>query len=353
MSLSKNIVRYGVLTALVAGTATVVVGPDTMGALLQQTRDDVRDVAAKQVRDPVALRSQIRSLAQEYPKRIADVRGDLAELREQARQLTREREVSERVVGLAMDDLAQMQGLITRAESTQDSNPGHVVRVVFANESLDVKEAYTKAARVQQVQEAYSTRQVEIDRDMGYLQQQETRLVSLLDQLETENAQFQAQMWQLDRQIDSIQRNDRLITMMEKRQRTLDQHSTTRAHSLDQVATRFADIRAKQEARLDALSTTGTVTSYEDRAKVQIDGERSIRPLPTSMPNSFQSRTTRIAPRVIEISPADLARPLPAPLPASSSGPTPGQTATQAPSSTSAEGAQPHANGPVAMKTPS
>lgn len=300
--LGKNIVRYGVLTALVAGTAAVVVGPDTFGALLRQTRDDVREVAAKQVRDPVALRAQIRSLAEEYPNRIADVRGDLAELREQVRQLTREQEVSERVVALANDDLAQMQGMIAHAESAQINNPGHVVRVVFAQESLDLKDAYTKAQRVQQVQEAYINRHAEIERDLGYLAQQEQRLVSLLDQLETENAQFQAQMWQLDRQIDSINRNERLITMMEKRQRSLDEHGSMRAHSLDQIAAKFADVRAKQEARLEALSTSGTVNNYEDRAKVQIDAEKSLRPItPTTL-----ERQTRFRPAVIEIRPEDL-----------------------------------------------
>jgi predicted RNase H-like nuclease (RuvC/YqgF family) len=276
MSLSKNIVRYGVLTALVAGTATVVVGPDTMGALLRQTRDDVRDVAAKQVRDPVALRAQIRSLAEEYPKRIADVRGDLAELREQVRQLEREKEVSERVVSLAAADLEQMGDMLSRAEVAQAENPGHVVRVVLANESVELEDAYAKASRVRQVQDAYANRHAEIERDLGYLAQQEQRLVALADQLESENAAFQAQMWQLDRQIDSIQRNERLITMMEKRQRTLEDNSSTRAHSLDQIAARFADVRAKQEARLEALSTTGAVTSYEDRAKVQIDAERGL-----------------------------------------------------------------------------
>ena len=304
--LGKNIVRYGVLTALVAGTAAVVVGPDTFGALLRQMRDDVREVAAKQVRDPVALRAQIRSLAEEYPNRIAEVRGDLAELREQVRQLNREQEVSQRVVSLANEDLSQMQGMLAQAEAAQASNPGHVVRVVFAQESIDLKDAYTKAQRVQQVQEAYNNRGAEIDRDLGYLAQQEQRLVGLLDQLETENAQFQAQMWQLDRQIDSIQRNERLITMMEKRQNRLEEHSSMRAHSLDQIASRFADVRAKQEARLEALSTSGTVNNYEDRAKVQIDAEKSLRPI---MPQA--ARQTQFRPAVIEIRPEDLSRPLP------------------------------------------
>lgn len=319
MSLSKNIVRYGVLTALVAGTATVVVGPDTMGALLRQTRDDVRDVAAKQVRDPVALRAQIRSLAEEYPKRIADVRGDLAELREQVRQLEREKEVSERVVSLAAADLEQMGDMLSRAEVAQAENPGHVVRVVLANESVALEDAYSKASRVRQVQDAYANRHAEIERDLGYLAQQEERLVALADQLESENAAFQAQMWQLDRQIDSIQRNERLITMMEKRQRTLEDNSSTRAHSLDQIAARFADVRAKQEARLEALSTTGAVTSYEDRAKVQIDAERGLGLRqggaagaeasvngaigPARFVGPRASRGVRVSPPVIEIGP--------------------------------------------------
>jgi hypothetical protein len=219
----------------------------------------------------------MKSLAAEYPERIADVKADLAELRQQTAQLQREREVSERVVSLAEADFDQIKGLIDRGETALASADGHAqtVRVVFNNEPLDLKDAYTRATRIQQVHGAYATRVADIDRDMGYLQQQEQRLTALLGQLETEHTEFQTQMWALDRQVDQISRNERLIELMEARQVTIDENSRYSASSLDQVASRFADIRARQEAKLETLGTSTTTTNYEDRAKFDIDARKS------------------------------------------------------------------------------
>lgn len=300
MELMKHVVRYAVITGLVGGAAVAVAGPERVGALFDQTRGKINAVIDSQIEDPVALRSQMRQLEGEYPKRIAEVRGDLAELQQQVAQLKREREVSGRVVDLASADLSQIQGMITRAETTQASASGNqIVKVVFANESIELKDAYGKANRIRQVQAAYSNRANDIDRDLGYLAQQESRLASLLNQLETEHTEFQSQLWQMDRQVDSIARNDRLIGMMEKRQRTIDDQSRYGAHSLDQLSGKFADIRAKQEARLESLGTGASTLNYEDRAKFDIDAEKA-----TSDPTAAGALVApRTRPTVIEIRP--------------------------------------------------
>ncbi|MFZ4574955.1 MAG: hypothetical protein ACOYN0_11195 [Phycisphaerales bacterium] len=311
MEMMKHVVRYAVIAGLVGGAAVAVAGPQRVSALFDQTRGKINQAIDSQIEDPVALRSQMRQLEGEYPARIAEVRGDLAELQHQVAQLNRELEVSHRVVGLASNDLDQMQGMISRAEIAQTSASGnHVVKVVFANQSIELKDAYGKANRIRQVQAAYSSRATDIERDLGYLGQQESRLTALLNQLETEHAEFQSQLWQMDRQVDSIARNERLIGMMEKRQRTIDQQSRYGAHSLDQLSGRFADIRAKQEAKLEALGTGTTTLNYEDRAKLDIDTEQS-RVAPTTL------RPAPSRPTVIEIRPEDSAEQTPAPQPKS------------------------------------
>ena len=93
MSFSKAIVRYTIITGLVGGAACLVAGPDRLSALAAQTRGKINAEIDKHIEDPIALRSQLRSLEGQYPERIASVRGDLAELREQATQLKRELEV--------------------------------------------------------------------------------------------------------------------------------------------------------------------------------------------------------------------------------------------------------------------
>ena len=108
---------------------------------------------------------------------------------------------------------------------------------------------------------------------MGFLKQQEQHLGELLGTLETERAEFQSQLWQLDQQIDAVSRNERLLTMLEKRQKTIDSISPFKADSLDQVTQRIAKIRAEQESRMASLATRTADDNYLKRAQVQIDAE--------------------------------------------------------------------------------
>jgi len=307
MELMKHVVRYAVVAGLVGGAAVVVIGPDRAGALVDQTRSKITTVIDAQIDDPIALRAQMRQLESEYPKRIAEVRGDLSELQQQVVQLNRELEVSDRVVDLAAADMTQMQGMIAKAEATQaTSGSGHVVKVVFGSQPLELKDAYGKANSIRQVHETYASRAADIQRDLGHLAKQESRLSTLLQQLETEHAEFQSQLWQMDRQVDSIARNERLIGVMEKRQRTIDEQSRYGAKSLDQLAGQFADIRAQQEARLESLGTGVTTLNYEDRAKFELDSKASaLAPLtPQDVRAVSPSRPT-----IIEIRPDDVDAP--------------------------------------------
>ncbi len=301
MCVMKGIVRYAVIAGLVGGAAALIAGPERLSALFSQTRQKINAHIDAQIDDPVALRSQLKTLEQEYPQRIEAVRKDLAEVQAQQAQLKRELQVSERVVDLARNDADQIQDLISRGESAQVSSAADgrakLVRVVFANETLNLQDAYAKANQVRQVHNAYVTRVQDIEKDLSYLSQQEDRLTKLAEQIQGEYADFQTQVWQLDRQVDTISRNDRLISMMEKREKTISEQSRYSAGSLEQVQGRFADIRARQDARLKTLGTASSTSNYEDRAKFDLDGRKGdaltpLKELPTK-------------PAVIEIRPDD------------------------------------------------
>ncbi len=287
----KALVRTAVITGLVGGAAVVIAGPDRVGALVCQARGAINTKIDAAIGDPVALRSQIRSLEAQYPEKIAEVRADLAELHQQIAQVKQDQELSERVVALADHDLNQMQGLLARAQSAQTD--GAIVRVVFNNEPVNLDEAYAKATRMQQAKEAHEVRVKDSERNLAKMGEQEQRLTELLGQLETEHVAFQSQLWQLECEIDSIARNERMISTMEKREQSIDRHSRYNAGSLEQLNTRFAEIRAKQEARIDSLTAARHMTNYENRAKLELDAQ------------GLKSHKTeiRIKPPVIEIKP--------------------------------------------------
>ena len=88
--LFKTLLRVGVVTTACGGLALLIAGPDRASALVGQAHDTIIQHIDATIDDPVALRKQLRELEREYPERIAQVSGDLAELNEQISQLEQE-----------------------------------------------------------------------------------------------------------------------------------------------------------------------------------------------------------------------------------------------------------------------
>ena len=271
MKFGKTIVRAGVITALVGGAALVVAGPDRISALIHQTRDEINQTLDRHIEDPVALRAQIRGLEATYPKKIAEVSADLTEVRGQIDSLERERQVAAKVIELARGDLDEIDTILAHAEGVRQTNPGAIVRVSFTDGKMSVDEAMARRARIASTADMYTQRAAELGTDLEYLREQEDQLADLLVRLETERSEFQAKLVQLDAQIDAIARNKRMISMIEKRQATIDEHSRYQAHSLDQLDKQLATIRAQQRAQLKAITGRDRGADYVDRAKFLLD----------------------------------------------------------------------------------
>lgn len=309
----KGAVRFGVMAALVAGAAGVVAEttrPGSVSAILHQASGMVGSVIDRNIDDPAAMRAQIRDLEAEYPKKIAEVRADLHEVRDQMSQLEREREVSAKVVQLTANDLHLIETGLQRAQAAQAANSGAIVRISFNESRMSTNDALSKRSEIAQTKAVYQTRVGEVETEIGFLADQEAQLADLLTRLETEQAEFQAQLFQLDAQIDSIARNDRLIEMMEDRQATIDEHNRYQAHSLDQLQTRLNRVRTEQTARIAGISRTDKVRDYVAEAEFLADQETAVRMLietePTAAPSPTSSPASMIdwaQPKVIEIDP--------------------------------------------------
>jgi chromosome segregation ATPase len=279
MGFFKTIVRVGVVTALVAGAAALIAGPHRVAALFESMRNSVNEKVDAAIDDPTALRAQLRDLEAQYPERISALRGDLAELQEQQRQVDRDRAVAERVVQLADADAAALQPLVAQAQAADaEAQPGTVVTVRFQDASLKLDEASSRLTRIVQTRTAYASRAAESARDLDCLGQQRERLEQLLSQLESERSDFRAQIWQMDRQVDTIARNDRLIELMQRRQKTMDECGRYEAGSLAQVQSHMAEVKSKQESQLKMLSNDQERMDYEDVARIQVDAAPSAKP---------------------------------------------------------------------------
>lgn len=301
--IGKTVVRGVVITALAGGVLVAVAGPHRAHAMFDQTRNSVIHVIDSNIDDPILLRTQVKKLEAQYPGKIAEVRSDLSEVQTQISQLQREQQIATKVVALASNDLGVVDSQIAQARVTQSANPGAIVRISFNNKPVDLDDAYAKRQQIEQTQNLYSTRAADLQVDLGYLQDQESQLADLLERLVTEQSEFQAKLFQLDAQIDTIARNDRLIGMMEDRQATIDEHSRFQTNSLDQLNGRLSNIRNEQRARLEAIAGREKSKNYIDEAQFLIDQEGRAK--------SFDShqQQLQIEPTVIEITPEDAKNP--------------------------------------------
>lgn len=298
--IGKTVVRGVVITALAGGVLVAVAGPQRVSALVTQTRGGIQSAIDSNIQDPVLLRTQIRQLESEYPKKIAEVRSDLGEVQTQVAQLERERQVAEKVVQLAALDLEQVDAQLEQARATQLANPGAIVRVSFdSSRAVDLDDAYARRQQIEQTRDLYAGRARDLSTDLTYLVDQEAQLTDLLARLETEQSEFQAKLFQLDAQIDTIARNERMITMMEDRQATIDEHSRYQANSLDQLNGRLSQIRNEQRSRLESISRKEKGRDYVNEAEflIQRDGEA------VETGKALPRPVIETTPKVIEIRP--------------------------------------------------
>ena len=83
---TRCIFRWGLISALTLGGATLLIGPERVAAGLAHVRTKAQSVVDLAVDNPTALRRQLKTLAEKYPERIAKVRGEIAEVTHQLGQ---------------------------------------------------------------------------------------------------------------------------------------------------------------------------------------------------------------------------------------------------------------------------
>jgi chromosome segregation ATPase len=278
MCITRGILRWGLIGGMaLAGLALAF--PSHSRAAFAQIKSRVHGVADKFIDDPVALRSQLENLARTYPDRIAEVRGELAAVEHQVAQFQRDTEIARRVVAMTTEDLSKLKMLCEKAEA-KATETGSVVAIRFENRRFDNSiEAKAEAARINSVRVSYQDRLASNDAQLEMLSQQKTALVEILTKLETEFQRFETQLFALNREIDAIQRNERLIEMTEELQDTLNSYSKWgEVGNLSQIEGKLAELRTQQQAQLDVLRNKGLRRDYAAEAECQLHGGTSADP---------------------------------------------------------------------------
>ena len=264
---TRFIVRWGLIWGLAIGGVTLLVGPQRVIACFDQLRQEATTIVDGIVDDPVALRRQLDDLAREYPQRIAEITGEVSKIDQQLIQFERDESIARNVVKLTTQDLESLKDLVRLAE--QEEGIGETsVSFWFEGVRFDLESAYTKARRIRTVRANYEDRLAADRRQMELMHEQRDRLSVILEKIKHEHEQYRSQLWQLDREIDAIERNDHIIAMVERQQNTLSNFDRFGSgNNLDQVRSKLAEIRTVQESAILALTETGGGSDYETRAR--------------------------------------------------------------------------------------
>jgi len=272
MCIGKFIFRTALIGGLAVGGATLL-WPDQMFAGFHQVKGKVSQVVDNVIDDPVALRRQLQSLAEELPRKIADLRSEVAEVDSQVAQLSRDSEVAKRVIAMTSQDLQNLGELVAQADASRVSgNAATRVSFHFNGNRVSVERAKQEYHRISQIRTSYEDRLVANERDLGYLAQQRDRLVDLLADLEGEYATIESQMWQIDRKIDAIARSERLADTIENREANFESlNSKFDSSSLAQLQAKLRKWETEVDARLQALDNRFNMRDYERQAEMDIN----------------------------------------------------------------------------------
>lgn len=266
---TKGLLRWGLISAAVVGGTTILVGPERVAAGFDQVRTMASHVVEDFVDDPVALRRQLQGLADQYPDRITEVRGEIAQIDIQIDQLNHDNDVADRVISLTSDDLEEIRVAVVDAEVSMEA--GQKVAIRRGSFRVNIDQARSEARRIAGIKANYQDRLNSNDQQVSLISNQRERLSDILGQLEDEYGQFEEKLWVLDRQIDAIERNDRLITMTEEQQAILrDYEKLGKVGNLRQLESKLEELRITQEAQLQALEKHGVKSDYERRAREDI-----------------------------------------------------------------------------------
>lgn len=285
MPLVRSFLRWSIIAGLGLGALSLVIGPQRVGAAFAQIRGWGQNAVDRFVEDPVALRRQLEQLGSEYPSRIGQLRGEIAQLDRQISQLAQDGEISRRVVAMTTADLEQLQTAIAKATGDEaGARPASLQGRDHAASGLRAE-----AKRIQQIRASHSDRLASCDKQLAMLRDQRAKLTAVLQKLEREHADFQMKLAALDRQIDAVSRNQRLIEMAKEQAKVLAEYERSgRVGNLGQLEGRLEQLRIEQEAQLQVLLQGAEGDPYEAAAREALRDAETGRDAP-SLPSSLQA----------------------------------------------------------------
>ena len=268
MCIGRTIFRTALIGGLAAGGLALAF-PDKAVHVFHGMKHRVNAVVAEATDDPVVLRRQLQELADELPEKIAELYGEVSEVDAQIAMITRDTEIAEGVIALTTEDLKQLDDKLAQAAAVGRNG---TVAIHFKGSRFDVRDARGEFNRINEIRLAYQDRLAANQNDLKYLSEQKARLTDVVTKLEQEEATIEAQMWQIDRKIAAISRNEKLADQLEDREDAMQEYDTRfDASSLAQIQAKLRKWETEVGARLQRFDRKIERDDYEQRVIFELD----------------------------------------------------------------------------------
>ncbi len=260
----KTVFIVGLCTLGVVAAAHIVLGKkrtrDAVQALQQMAQSEVDELIQKQA----DMKAELAKLREQYPRQIAAVRSQLADIERQLATLDKEQARAADVIRLCEEDISYLE------------DQREILGTVYAGERAiehrggryNSEEAGQLVVRISDTRQAYADRSIEIGREREMLLAEKEQLALELEAIRAEQAEFEAEYQTLVREIERLKRNEEMLKLSESRRgRGCDRHDET-MQTLGSVKSALERARIEQEERMKASKLAPRSLDYETRAKL-------------------------------------------------------------------------------------
>jgi small-conductance mechanosensitive channel len=264
--LFKAVFIVGLVGLGTFGIACAVLGKqrahDTIKSLQRMAQGEADELIRKQN----DMKEQLAKLREQYPKQVAAMRAQQADIDEQAKQLDKEAAKCADIVALCDADLNDISASRKRTPNAA---------IAFRGSKYSPADAEALLVRINKTRDIYATRQSDIKVERETLDAEKAQIAQELELVKAEQEEFEAQYQSLVREIDRVKRNQELLNSAEKRKGYCGNRHEESMETLSQLKSALNKARMEQEERMKSLKITPRQQDYESRAKVvEIERER-------------------------------------------------------------------------------
>jgi chromosome segregation ATPase len=207
------------------------------------------------------LQQELSKLRAEYPRQVALLRSQAAEVDRRIEELAREEARARDITRLCEEDISYLED--------QRATVGSVYadRVIEHRGSrYTPPEAETLIGRISETRGLYTGRLADIQAERAVLAAEKEQIEAEVAELRAEQAEFEVQYASLLREIERLKRNEELLKIRERK--SCDDRHGEAMSTLNEVKAAIERARIEQEERMKAARITPRSMDYETRAKV-------------------------------------------------------------------------------------